>query len=968
MTITSPQLQHLGREANLGPLRDPIDAIAFNLRLPDRARQYLWKCINDGPSRKVTGRLGNAVFDFHSRKMGMRLKLESRRGEHVHAILLEQDPSVIAYFAQPPSVTLDLKDESGTTRNTVSYTPDMLIVRENEIVIAETRDDERLIKLMERNPHQFYKDASHRWRYRAAEELFEGMGFRYELIGNSSLPAILVENMRFLEDYCHEECPPLVEAVGAAITERVSTQRYISLGALLDDGFAADAIFKCIADQRVYVDLHHDRLACTQELTIYSDPHTHRAAQALKAARQEPQLPIPGTYVLKPNSRVRYDGKTYVVAICGERDVILVDEMGHQFSRSVQMLLKGHEQGVIELDESTRNPRDLSVADVAPEDFKRAIAKLDAVRNGSSDAYSERSLSRFRQVIEHASNDMEAILALVDNRSHRGNREPRVSKANLALIEQAITKHYNDERNTNRKGAWDKYVGLCKSAVEDNGQPVRAISYPTFCRYANELASTKARKGKRAAYQESPIQQALESCFPTHGIRPHEICYVDHTIANIALISPGGNDLGKPTLTLAIDGHTAQTRAQYVSFDPPSTAAVLMVLRDYVRRHNRLPRVLSVDNGSDFRSRGLSHFCQLYGIELRFRAEGQPRGGAMIERLLGATEDEVLSELKGNTRILRTDARLVTKTVNPFNHAAWTLPALYKLLDQYLFIERPGRIHPTLGTTPNDYEKRRLHETGHREFKGVKFDENIMLLTCPHAKRPFHKVDPQRGVWVDGMWYQHSELRKVRHAQKVEVRVEPWNASVIYIQVGRRWVAAIGNNRRWLYRRTHRELEMALRAESSRANRDAGRDRTNPKSRTHRHEVWRPEDFDHRLAMQQSEMRYLYDQQSMTLALPGQVPPEIDKADPEVMKPQPEILPPSADSPQESHPWDQWPESKPLEQAFAPALPPMERPPTGNHAEQPDTGVEVYEPVDMPLPPNRGARPVSLLQKIGRFR
>lgn len=953
---------------DLADLHDQIEAIAFRLRLSASARQYLWKCITDGPSRKVMGRLGNAVFDFHSRKMNMRLKLESRRGEHVHAILLEQDQSVVAYFAQPPSVVLEITDESGATKNTVNYTPDMLIVRENEIVIAETRDDDRLIKAMERNSYQFYKDATHRWRYRAAEELFEGLGFRYELIGNSALPAILVENMRFLEDYCHDECPPLVEAVASAIADRVSTQRFVPLGSLLDDGFSADAVFKCIADRRVYVDLHHDRLACTQELTLYADAPTHRAAQAVRAARQEPQLPVPGTFALKPNSKVRFDGKTYVVAICGERDVVLVDEMGGQFSRSVEMILNGHKQGIIELDGCARGTSELSIADVAPADLQRAMAKLDALRNGGSDAYSERSLSRFRQSIAHASNDMEAILALVDSRSRRGNREPRVSKVNLGLIEQAITQHYNDERNANRKGAWDKYAGLCETAVEDNGQPVRPVAYPTFCRHANELASTKERKGKRAAYQEAPIQQALESCFPTHGIRPHEICYVDHTIANIALISPSGNDLGKPTLTLAIDGHTAQARAHYISFDPPSTATVLMVLRDYVRRHNRLPRVLSVDNGSDFRSRELSSFCQLYGIELRFRAPGQPRGGAMIERLLGATEDEVLSELKGNTRILRTDARLVTKSVNPFNHAAWTLPALYKLLEHYLFIERPNRIHPTLGTTPNDYEKRRLHETGHRQFKGARFDENIMLLTCPHAKRPFHKVDPQRGVWVDGMWYQHSELRKVRHGQKVEVRVEPWNASIVYVQTGKRWVAAIGNNRRWLYRRTHREMEMALRAESRRANREAGRDRTNPESRKHRHKVWRPEDFDHRLAMQQSEMRYLYDQQSMTLALPSQIPPEIDKADPEVMKPQKELVPPSTDSLQETQSWDQWRETPLLEQAFAPAVAPTESPPIGNTPNQSDAGVEVYEPVEMPTRPQHGARPVSLLQKIGRFR
>ncbi len=953
---------------NAANLQSQVEGVAFQLRLSDPARQYLWKCINDGPSRKVMGRLGNAVFDFHSRKMGMRLKLESRRGEHVHAILLEEDPSVIAYFAQPPSVILDIKDDSGTTKSTVGYTPDMLIIREHEVVIAETRDDDRLIKAMERNPYQFYKDGSHRWRYRAAEEVFGSMGFRYELIGNSSLPAILVENMRFLEDYCHEGCPPLVDAVGAAIADRVSNQRCVVLGALLDEGFTADAVFKCIADRRVYVDLHHDRLACTQELTIYSDPHTHRAAQALRAAQQEPQLPIPGTYALKANSRVRFDGKTYVVVICGERDVLLVDDLGNQITRSVQMILNGHAQGIFELDECTRNPTERTIADVAPQDLQRAMARLEAVRTGSSDVFSERSLSRYRQAVAHASNDLEAILALVDNRSGRGNREPRVSKVNQAFIEQAITKHYNDERNTNRKGAWDKYVGFCEAALEDNGQPVRAVSYPTFCRYAKDLASTKARKGKRAAYQESPIEQALESCFPTNGVRPHEICYVDHTIATIALISPSGNDLGKPTLSLAIDGHTAQTRALYVSFDPPSTATVLMVLRDYVRRHNRLPRVLSVDNGSDFRSQGLASFCQLYGIDLRFRSPGQPRGGAMIERLLGATEDEVLSELKGNTRILRADARLVTKTVNPFNHAAWTLPALHKLLDQYLFIERPNRTHPTLGTTPNDYEQRRLRETGHREFKGVRFDENIMLLTCPHAKRPFHKVDPQRGIWVDGLWYQHSELRKIRGGQKVEVRVEPWNASVVYVQTGKRWVAAIGNNRRWLHRRTHREMEMALRAESRKANRDAGRDRTNPAARTHRHKVWRPEDFDHRLSVQQSEMRYLYDQHRMTLALPNQIPPEIDKADPEAIQPQLPLPASLDDTTRVVRPASRDQTQVEMPHVFASALPSKDGPPASEPIDASDSGIEVYEPVEACPPPHRGVRPVSLLQKIGRFR
>lgn len=945
-------------------VQERIESVAFKLRLSDPARQYIRKCVTDGPSRAVSGQLGNVCFDFHSRKMGARIMLESRRGEHVHAILLENDPSVIGYFAQPPSVTLDIKREDGISRTTTNYTPDMLIVREHEIVIAETRDEVSLIRAMGQNPYQFYKDEQHRWRFRAAEEFFGELGFRFELIANSSLPAILVENMRFLEDYCQAESPAVAEPVAAAIEERVRTMRCVPLGSLLDDGFSADALFKCIADRRVYVDLKNDRLACTQELMLYSDEHTYRAEHALQAAKHEPHLPIPGTYELKPNSRVKFNGKTYFVVLCSARDVLLSDETGQQSTHDLQAILAGHQNGIVELDQCAKGVGDISFADVPPDELQRALEKLDAIRSGKDADYSARSIARFRGAIAQAGNDVEAILALVDSRRHRGNRKSRISDANQALIEKAIAKHYNDERSTNKKGAWDKYIGLCENVKEENGQPMKPVTYATFCRRAAELASTRDRKGKRAAYQESAIQQALECSFPTHGVRPHEICYIDHTTANIALISPSGNDLGKPTLSLAIDGHTAQTRALYLSFDPPRTAVVLMVLRDYVRRHNRLPRVLSVDNGSDFRSSGLSTFCKLYGIDLRFRAPGQPRGGAMIERLLGATEDEVLSELKGNTRILRNDARLVTKSVDPFRFAAWTLPGLYALLEHYLFSERPIRPHPALGVSPNEYEARRLQETGVREFRGVKFDENIMLLTCPHAGRPFHKVDPQRGVWVDGLWYQHPALRKVRKGSKVEVRVEPWNAKVVYVQVAQGWVAAIGNERRWLYRNTRREMELALRTERRNAKREAGKAQVNPALRTHRQKAWEPKNFDPRLALMQEEMRHIYDQRGLTLALPRQIPEELEKIDPTV-----DTLTPSAFRPATATATGLPERAEPKPELLVPqsanqAIEEMDMTEISPAAEP----IDIYEVVEAAPPTGSHARAPSLLQKIGRFR
>jgi transposase InsO family protein len=343
---------------------------------------------------------------------------------------------------------------------------------------------------------------------------------------------------------------------------------------------------------------------------------------------------------------------------------------------------------------------------------------------------------------------------------------------------------------------------------------------------------------------------------------------MDHTIATIATVSPEGSDLGKPTLSVARDGHTTHARALVLSYDPPSAKIVLLVMRDYVRRHNRLPKMLVVDNGKEFHSTELELFCRLYDIDIRYRKAGEPRGGAMIERELGVIEEELFAQMQGNTRQMR-DPRLVTKSINPFGRAIWTLTALWGATDEFLFKVKPERIHPALGMTPNSFEAKRLSETGQREHMLIRFDENIMLMTCPHARRPFHKVDKRRGVWVDGMYHWHHKMTAVKKDVKVEVRLEPWVANVIYVQLDGQWVAAIARNQRPYAGRTRRSVEVALREEQRRAKLLANKDTTSKKQLEKKERLWAPDTFDPRIDAQQREMIYLYEKLGMTEALPS---------------------------------------------------------------------------------------------------
>jgi hypothetical protein len=70
----------------------------------------------------------------------------------------------------------------------------------------------------------------------------------------------------------------------------------------------------------------------------------------------------------------------------------------------------------------------------------------------------------------------------------------------------------------------------------------------------------------------------------------------------------------------------------------------------------------------------------------------------------------------------------------------------------------------------------------------------ILLMTSPHARRRMHTVDPKRGVWVNGIWYQHDELRRLKKGIQCEIRIEPWNARVVYVNTQKQWVAAVGTH------------------------------------------------------------------------------------------------------------------------------------------------------------------------------
>jgi hypothetical protein len=83
----------------------------------------------------------------------------------------------------------------------------------------------------------------------------------------------------------------------------------------------------------------------------------------------------------------------------------------------------------------------------------------------------------------------------------------------------------------------------------------------------------------------------LQPTTPRHGDRPFETGPIDHTGLDVEVgCSLTGRPLGRPWLTILTGPFSRRGLSVYLTFDAPSYRSRMMIVRQCVRRHVRLPR------------------------------------------------------------------------------------------------------------------------------------------------------------------------------------------------------------------------------------------------------------------------------------------------------------------------------------------------------------------------------------------
>jgi putative transposase len=616
----------------------------------------------------------------------------------------------------------------------------------------------------------------------------------------------------------------------------------------------------------VSFDLYRDDISKTHRALVFRDDISLEFNRRIEDTTQDGSKLECLAFSIEVGAQIIYESNVYTVMLVGECSIVMQHNHGTA-ELAIDTLRALFDEGKITIrntSTSTSEEGGSKILDaLSPRQITEALARArlleQAKLSPDSVPVSKRTIQRLKKAVREAGGSvLDRNLALVSKISARGNRERKISGELIELIQQVGKEVFNDPKAVTIKHAYQQFVARC---VELELHP---CSDRTFAKELRRVASVREREGKRKAYQVEAIVWYLKLNEAIHGVRPFQYVHIDHTPMDLLLKAPDSDEvLGRPWLSLAIDAESRAIVGFYLSFDAPSYRSCMMVIRDIVRRHGRLPDMLVTDNGKEFHSTAFQRVCELYKTHLRYRPAGMPRHGSVMERVFGTLHSQLVHNLAGNTKLMK-HVRTLTKSVRPENFVSWTLPALHGALEYYFQKIYGTDNHPAHGQPPEERLRARLAETGMRCNRLVRYDRTFMIETCPAVTETGTRiVDSQRGVKINHIWYWTDAFRSaVWRGKSVAVRVDPWDVRRCYVLLGDQWHCCISKLATTLKGCTEIELRYAF-SELAKQ-RGVKKKDLSPERIAEWTRVLDARNFDPLLRSQQAETRRIYDRLGMT--------------------------------------------------------------------------------------------------------
>ncbi|AST93229.1 hypothetical protein BC6307_19180 [Sutcliffiella cohnii] len=777
---------------------------AEKLNLSKEAIEEIQIIRSSDPSRRVGGGAKNSSGIFPSKKMGVSIQYESSHVELPTVYMLEFDENVLEFYDQPPSLKL----------NKVGWrTPDYFVIEKDKAYWIECKTEEELIKLSQKQNPKYYMDKERTWHYTPGEEYCGKLGLSFFVVSSKDLNPRLQRNLVYLKDYLKGKEPDLLCVT--EIRQTIMSCPGITLQALNDlagNEFTIDHVNTLIAIGLIYVDLFDSLLIELETVKVYLSKEQNKSYINIREqAKQKKTQKI----TVSNGSMIMWGETLWKIINHDHKTIFLASELGEHNSipRDVfeTYISEGYIVGIDNIN-TMDEPKVKEIIETATEeDYEIAnrryeiLKKLERGENIKDLKETDRTIRNWKRDFNLAKELYgNGFLGLIPNNKGRGNHKRKIPDNSIELMNKVIDESYETIKLKTAKIVHQEYKNRCK----ENGIRTPA-TYQTFCKEINRRSlyeRKKKREGSRAAYEYEEFHWVIDETTPKHGDRALEIAHIDHTQVDLRL-DIGNGKTKKPWCTFLIDAFSRRILAFYLSFDSPSKKNEMMIIRECVRKHKRLPQLVVVDGGKDFQSIYFDSLLMRYEVIKKVRPAAKARYGSVIERLFGIANKLFFHNLQGNTQIMK-NVRQVTKAVNPEYYAVWTMELLVERLEKWIDEIYDNKEHPALFDTPKNIFNESLAKTGKRPDTYIPYNEDFVLMTLPNPDRPERKVYPGKGFKLNYFYYFCEELKDPRvENKKVEVRYDPFNIGVAYAFVNKRWLKCYSSYYAFIKGKTEKELK-----------------------------------------------------------------------------------------------------------------------------------------------------------------
>ncbi len=778
-------------------------------KLSESAIELIKKIRSNEPFRAVGGGSKNVIGRYPSRKMGKTIQFESHTVELSCIYLKEHDDSILEYYDQPCQIKLVYK--TGKTDKVVGlyHTPDFFVIKEDAAGWEEWKDEARLVELSAQSPNRYVK-INGIWHCPPGEVYAKEYGLCYWLRSSDEINRIFEKNIVFLEDYyLNTKIDVSAEAKDEVIAFVHENPGILLINLIKMIKVEADLIYNLLVREEIYINIQQELLCQPDTCHVYLNQEISLANQTVRASVKFENCMIDTT----PGKEVLWNGNRWTIINDGEKYISLsldgkVTEIDwNQFKALVS---EGH---IISpdnqfIDNTLKEKADSIMRQASKQDLAEANRRYKTILPflEGEPLQKTRTIRDWVKNFKHAEQAYGwGYIGLIPHVKNRGNRTPRLSE-NVTAEFHTFMKNNESPINPSKKALYNRFVTLCekKSLIPPSDK--------TFYRMINDLPKYDRllkTQGSRIAYKEESFYISPDMATSRHGDRAFELAHIDHTVLDLQTVhSKTLKKHGKVWVTVMFDSCNRRVLAFYLSYQAPSIVVDMMVIRECVRRFNRLPQIITTDNGHDFDSVYFDSLLAHFGITHKFRPAHKGRFGSIIERYLGTTMTQLIHNLRGNTKIMK-NVRQVTKYVNPENWAVWTLPEIYNLLTEYFYEVYDTMEHSELGASPREAFERSMRYSGNRPARFIPYNETFMIITLPGINRNNSTVQVSLNGVVKANYinYYSPELRSLV-GTRVAIKYDPWNMGIVYCYVGNRWVKCISTLNTFIGR-SEMELKIA---------------------------------------------------------------------------------------------------------------------------------------------------------------